>query len=57
MRYLMGGLLLLLCFAMFSGCDGIKHVIQITEPTDHTQGDDGGKVQYKIIFGDKNQAE
>ena len=57
MRYFMGGLLLLLCFAMFSGCNGVKHGIQITEPTDHTQGDDGGKVQYKIIFGDKNQAE
>ena len=57
MRYLMGGLLLLLCFAMFSGCNGIKHVIQIEEPTDHTVGDDGGKLKYKIIFGDVNQKE
>ena len=39
------------------GCDGVKHVIQIEEPTDHTQGDDGGKLKYKIIWGDINQKE
>jgi hypothetical protein len=44
-------------YASVSGCNGVKHVIQITEPTDHTQGDDGGKIQYKIIFGDKSQEE
>ena len=57
MRYLIVGFLLLVCFAMFSGCNGIKHVIQIEEPTDHTVGDDGGKLKYKIIFGDVNQKE
>ena len=57
MRYFMGGCFLLLCFVMFSGCNGVKHVIQIEEPTDHTQGDDGGKLKYKIIFGDVNQKE
>ena len=35
------------------GCDGVKHIIQIEEPLDHTQGDDGGKLKYKIIFGDR----
>ena len=57
MRYLAVGLFLLLCFVMFSGCNGVKHVIQIEEPTDHTTGDDGGKLKYKIIFGDMNQKE
>ena len=57
MRCLIVGFLLLVCFAMFSGCNGIKHVIQIEEPTDHTVGDDGGKLKYKIIFGDVNQKE
>ena len=57
MRYFMVGCFLLLFFAMFSGCNGVKHVIQIEEPTDHTQGDDGGKLKYKIIFCDVNQKE
>jgi len=39
------------------GCNGVKHIIQIEEPTDHTSGDDGGKIKYKIIFGDKSQKE
>ena len=39
------------------GCNGVKHVLQIEEPTDHTQGDDGGKLKYKIIWGDINQKE
>ena len=47
------GLLLLVS----AGCKGVKHVIQIEEPTDHTQGDDGGKLKYKLIFGDINQKE
>ena len=53
----MVGCFLLLCFTIFSGCNGVKHVIQIEEPTDHTAGDDGGKFKYKIIFGDVNQKE
>ena len=56
MRYLIVFLLFVSCVG-FSSCNGIKHVIQITEPTDHTSGDDGGKIQYKIIFGDKSQKE
>ena len=32
-------------------CNGVKHIIQIEESTDHTTGDDGGKLKYKIIWG------
>ena len=57
MKYLISSIIIgLLC--LFSvGCKGVKHVIQIEEPTDHTQGDDGGKLKYKLIFGDINQKE
>jgi len=54
MKYLCIVLFLALSYASVSGCSGAKHVIQITEPT---QGDDGGKIQYKLIFGDKSQEE
>ena len=57
MKYLCIVLFSVFLYASVSGCSGAKHVIQITEPTDHTQGDDGGKIQYKIIFGDKSQEE
>ena len=57
MKYLISSLIIgLLC--LFSvGCKGVKHVLQIEEPTDHTSGDDGGKLKYKIIWGDINQKE
>ena len=57
MKYLISSMIIgLLC--LFSvGCKGVKHVIQIEEPTDHTSGDDGGKLKYKIIWGDINQKE
>ena len=57
MKYLVSCIIIgLLC--LFSvGCKGVKHVLQIEEPTDHTQGDDGGKLKYKIIWGDINQKE
>ena len=57
MKYLVSCIIIgLLC--LFSvGCKGVKHVLQIEEPTDHTQGDDGGKLKYKIIWGDVNQKE
>ena len=57
MKYLVSCMIIgLLC--LFSvGCNGVKHVISIEEPTDHTSGDDGGKLKYKIIFGDVNQKE
>jgi hypothetical protein len=57
MKYLVSSIIIgLLC--LFSvGCDGVKHIIQIEEPLDHTQGDDGGKLKYKIIFGDREQKE
>jgi PTS system cellobiose-specific IIC component len=51
-----GGLLALVLLLLV-GCNGVKHVIEITEPLDHTEGDDGGKLKYKIIFGDKSQKE
>ena len=57
MKYLISSIIIgLLC--LFSvGCKGVKHVLQIEEPTDHTEGDDGGKLKYKIIWGDINQKE
>ena len=57
MKYLVSCMIIgLLC--LFSvGCNGVKHVLQIEEPTDHTSGDDGGKLKYKLIFGDVNQKE
>ena len=57
MKYLVSSLIIGLLFFFSVGCNGVKHVISIEEPTDHTQGDDGGKLKYKIIFGDVNQKE
>jgi len=48
---------LALALLLLVGCSGVKHVLQIEEPTDHTSGDDGGKLKYKIIWGDINQKE
>jgi len=50
-------LFLILLIIPLSQCNGVKHVIEITEPLDHTEGDDGGKIKYKLIFGDKSQKE
>ena len=57
MKYLLSSIIIGLFFLVAVGCNGVKHVIQIEEPTDHTQGDDGGKIKYKLIFGDINQKE
>ena len=57
MKYLVSCMIIGLLFLFSVGCNGVKHVISIEEPTDHTQGDDGGKLKYKIIFGDVNQKE
>ena len=57
MKYLVSSLVIGLLLLFTVGCDGVKHIIQIEEPLDHTQGDDGGKLKYKIIFGDKSQKE
>ena len=57
MKYLVSSLIIGLLFFFSVGCNGVKHVISIEEPTDHTSGDDGGKLKYKIIFGDVNQKE
>jgi hypothetical protein len=57
MKYLMSSIIIGLLLLFAAGCNGVKHVIQIEEPTDHTQGDDGGKIKYKLIFGDINQKE
>ena len=57
MKYLVSSLIIILLVLFSVGCDGVKHVISIEEPTDHTEGDDGGKLKYKIIFGDVNQKE
>jgi len=57
MKYLVSCIIIGLLFLFSVGCNGVKHIISIEEPTDHTQGDDGGKLKYKIIFGDVNQKE
>ena len=57
MKYLVSSLIIILLVLFTMGCNGVKHVIQIEEPTDHTSGDDGGKLKYKIIWGDINQKE
>jgi hypothetical protein len=57
MKYLMSSLIIGLLLLFTVGCNNVKHIIQIEEPTDHTQGDDGGKIKYKLIFGDINQKE
>ena len=57
MKYLISSIIIGLLLLFSAGCNGVKHVIQIEEPTDHTQGDDGGKIKYKLIFGDINQKE
>ena len=57
MKYLVSCMIIGLLFLFSVGCDGVKHVLQIEEPTDHTSGDDGGKLKYKIIWGDVNQKE
>ena len=45
-------IILALVFFLLVGCEnGARHSIELTEPTDHTTGDDGGKVKYKIIWG------
>ena len=57
MKYLVSCIIICLLFLFAAGCNGVKHVISIEEPTDHTSGDDGGKLKYKLIFGDVNQKE
>ena len=57
MKYLVSSMIIGLLVLFTMGCNGVKHVLQIEEPTDHTQGDDGGKLKYKIIWGDINQKE
>ena len=43
---------LALVLLLLVGCEnGSRHSLELTEPTDHTTGDDGGKVKYKIIWG------
>ena len=43
---------LALALVLLVGCEnGARHSIELTEPTDHTTGDDGGKIKYKIIWG------
>ena len=49
---------LALVLLLLVGCEnGARHSLELTEPTDHTSGDDGGKIKYKMIFGDINQKE
>ena len=51
-------IILALVLLLLAGCEnGARHSLELTEPTDHTTGDDGGKLKYKIIFGAKSQKE
>ena len=43
---------LMLVLVLLVGCEnGARQSIELTESTDHTTGDDGGKIKYKIIWG------
>jgi len=43
---------LALVLFLLVGCEnGARHSLELTESTDHTTGDDGGKIKYKIIWG------
>ena len=45
-------IILALALLLLVGCEnGARHSIELTEPTDHTKGDDGGEIKYKIIWG------
>ena len=45
-------IILALVVLLLVGCEnGARHSIELTEPTDHTKGDDGGEIKYKIIWG------
>ena len=45
-------IILALVLVLLVGCEnGARHSLELTEPTDHTTGDDGGKLKYKIIWG------
>ena len=45
-------IILALVLLLLAGCEnGARHSLELTEPTDHTTGDDGGKLKYKIMWG------
>ena len=49
---------LALVFFLLVGCEnGARHSLELTEPTDHTKGDDGGEIKYKIIWGSTKHNE
>jgi hypothetical protein len=49
---------LALVLFLLVGCEnGARHSLELTEPTDHTSGDDGGKLKYKIIWGSTKHNE
>ena len=49
---------LALVLLLLVGCEnGARHSLELTEPTDHTTGDDGGKLKYKIIWGSTKHNE
>ncbi len=49
---------LALVLVLLVGCEnGARHSLELTEPTDHTVGDDGGKLKYKIIWGNTKHNE
>ena len=49
---------LILVVVLLVGCEnGARHSLELTEPTDHTTGDDGGKLKYKIIWGSTKHNE
>ena len=51
-------IILALAVLLLVGCEnGARHSLELTEPTDHTTGDDGGKMKYKIIWGSTKHNE
>ena len=51
MRYFMVGLFLLLCFAMFSGCQDTRHSIGVSAKPLSEKMDESVRLNYKIVFG------
>ena len=43
---------LMLVLVLLVGCEnGARQSIELTESTDHTTGDDGGKIKYNVVWG------
>ena len=52
MKYLVSCIIISLLFLFSVGCNAVNHIIQIEEPTDHTQEDYGGKLDSELNTGE-----